>query len=44
MPLAEPMPNGKGVWKPEVIREAETKTLGFFGIMLGVLALKSFKA
>jgi protein-S-isoprenylcysteine O-methyltransferase Ste14 len=44
MPLAEPVPNGKGEWKPEVIREAETKTLGFFGVMLAVLALKAFKA
>ncbi len=42
VPRMEPAPNGKGEWKPEVIREAETKTLGFFGAMLGVLALKAF--
>jgi protein-S-isoprenylcysteine O-methyltransferase Ste14 len=44
IPQAEPMPNAKGEWKPEVIREAETKTLGFFGAMLAVLALKAIKA
>jgi len=44
IPQAEPMPNAKGEWKPDVIREAESKTLGFFGAMLAVLALKAIKA
>lgn len=44
VPQAEPMPNAKGEWKPDVIREAESKTLGFFGAMLAVLALKAIKA
>ena len=44
IPQAEPMPDAKGEWKPDVIREAESKTLGFFGAMLAVLALKAIKA
>lgn len=44
MPQAEAAANTNGTWKPDVIREAETKTLGFFGAMLAVLALKAIKA
>jgi protein-S-isoprenylcysteine O-methyltransferase Ste14 len=44
VPLAEPVPGGKGTWKPSVIAEAESKTFATFGAMLAVLALKAIKA
>lgn len=43
MPLAEPAPGGSGTYKPEVIREAESKTFATFGAMLAILALKALK-
>lgn len=43
IPQAEPMPGGKGTWRPDVIREAESKTFATFGAMLAVLALKALK-
>ena len=44
LPLAEPAPDGAGVWKPEVIAQAESKTFGTFAAMLGILALKALKS
>ena len=44
VPLAEPAPDGKGDYKPEVIAEAESKTFASFGAMLAILALKAIKA
>ncbi len=43
IPQLEPMPNGTGVWRPSVIKEAESKTFLTFGAMLAALALKAFK-
>lgn len=43
-PQADPIPDPHGTWKPEVIAQAETKTLATFATMLGVLALKSLKS
>lgn len=44
VPQAEPYPAARGTWKPEVIREAESKTFATFAAMLGLLALKSLAA
>ncbi|MDP9023763.1 MAG: isoprenylcysteine carboxylmethyltransferase family protein [Candidatus Eremiobacteraeota bacterium] len=44
MPLAEPAPDGAGVWDPSVIKDAESKTFATFGAMLAVLAMKALKA
>ncbi|MDP9111584.1 MAG: isoprenylcysteine carboxylmethyltransferase family protein [Candidatus Eremiobacteraeota bacterium] len=44
VPLSEPMADGRGEYKPEVIREAESKTFTTFGAMLAILALKALKA
>lgn len=44
VPLQEPAPGGQGDYKPEVIREAESKTFASFAAMLAVLALKALKA
>jgi len=44
VPLREPAPDSCGTFKPEVIREAESKTFVTFGALLAVLALKALKA
>jgi protein-S-isoprenylcysteine O-methyltransferase Ste14 len=44
IPLAEPVDMGEGTWKPEVIRDAETRTFATFGAMLGVLFLKALRS
>lgn len=44
IPLQEPAHDGTGTYKPEVIREAESKTFATFGALLAVLALKALKA
>ena len=41
VPQLEPAPGGQGTWKPEVIRDAESRTFATFGAMLGVLMLKT---
>ncbi|MDP9019004.1 MAG: isoprenylcysteine carboxylmethyltransferase family protein [Candidatus Eremiobacteraeota bacterium] len=43
IPLTEPAAGGQGVYKPEVIREAESRTFATFGAMLATLALKALK-
>ncbi|MGZ3498826.1 MAG: methyltransferase family protein [Vulcanimicrobiaceae bacterium] len=44
VPLPDPAPDGNGTWKPNVIKDAESKTFMTFGAMLAVLALKALKA
>ena len=44
IPLAEPADEGEGTWKPEVIRDAETRTFATFTAMLGVLWLKALRS
>jgi protein-S-isoprenylcysteine O-methyltransferase Ste14 len=44
VPRTEPAPGGRGTWKPEVIKDAESRTFLTFGAMLGVLALKALKS
>jgi protein-S-isoprenylcysteine O-methyltransferase Ste14 len=44
VPLVEPETPGNGTWKPDVIKDAESKTFLTFGAMLAVLALKAMKA
>jgi protein-S-isoprenylcysteine O-methyltransferase Ste14 len=44
VPQAEPMPDGEGEWRPEVIAEAESKTFATFGAMLATLAIKALRA
>ena len=44
IPQAEPMPDGAGEWKPEVIAQAESRTFATFGAMLAALALKALRA
>jgi len=44
VPLSEPIADGRGEYKPEVIREAESKTFTTFGALLVILALKALKA
>ena len=44
IPQAEPMPDGRGTWKPDVIAQAESRTFATFGAMLAALALKALKA
>jgi protein-S-isoprenylcysteine O-methyltransferase Ste14 len=44
VPRLEPAPGGHGKWKPEVIRDAESRTFATFGAMLGVLILKTLRA
>jgi protein-S-isoprenylcysteine O-methyltransferase Ste14 len=41
VPQIEPMPDGQGQWRPEVIREAESNTFLTFGAMLLALAVKA---
>ena len=44
VPRLDPAPGGKGTWRPEVIKEAESRTFLTFGAMLAALALKAFRA
>jgi len=44
VPRLDPAPHGRGTWKPEVIRDAESRTFATFGAMLGVLVLKTLRA
>ncbi|HUN28915.1 MAG TPA: isoprenylcysteine carboxylmethyltransferase family protein [Alphaproteobacteria bacterium] len=43
VPLAQPAPNGEGTWNPSVIRDAESRTFATFGVMLGLLVLKTLR-
>jgi protein-S-isoprenylcysteine O-methyltransferase Ste14 len=43
IPQIEPAPDGRGTWRPEVIKEAESKTFASFGAMLATLAVKAFR-
>ncbi len=43
VPQAEPAPDGRGTWNPDVIAQAETRTFVTFGAMLAVLAFKAFR-
>lgn len=44
IPLREPIADGAGRWRPETIKEAESKTFVTFGAMLAVLAFKALFA
>lgn len=44
VPRIEPMPGGKGRWRGETIKAAESRTFATFGAMLAVLALKAMRA
>lgn len=44
VPSAQPTPDQRGTWKPDVIAKAETNTFLTFGAMLAVLALKALRA
>lgn len=44
VPQLEPAAMSHGTWKPEVIKDAESRTFATFGAMLAVLALKALKA
>jgi protein-S-isoprenylcysteine O-methyltransferase Ste14 len=44
VPQAQPAPGGAGTWRPEVIRDAETRTFVTFGAMLATLVAKTFNA
>ena len=44
VPQLEPMPDGAGEWRADVITQAESKTFGTFGAMLASLALKALRA
>ncbi|MFN2529384.1 MAG: isoprenylcysteine carboxylmethyltransferase family protein [Candidatus Baltobacteraceae bacterium] len=44
VPLSAPIADGRGEYKPGVIREAESKTFTTFGAVLAILALKALKA
>jgi protein-S-isoprenylcysteine O-methyltransferase Ste14 len=44
VPQAEPMPDGQGEWRADVIKEAESNTFATFGGMLAALALKALRA
>ncbi len=44
IPQLEPAPIAHGTWKPEVIKDAESRTFATFGAMLALLALKALKA
>ena len=43
IPLAQPAPGGEGTWNPSVIRDAESRTFVSFGVMLGLLVLKTMR-
>lgn len=44
IPATESSFESKGEWKPEVIKDAESRTFATFGIMLAVLAVKALRA
>lgn len=44
VPALEPASDARGVWKPDVIANAEKNTFLTFGAMFAVLALKALKA
>lgn len=44
VPQLEPMPDGAGEWRADVIAEAESNTFATFGAMLASLALKALRA
>jgi protein-S-isoprenylcysteine O-methyltransferase Ste14 len=44
VPQLEPMPQGTGEWRADVITEAESNTFATFGAMLALLALKALRA
>ena len=44
VPQLEPMPDGAGEWRADVIAEAESNTFATFGAMLATLALKALRA
>jgi hypothetical protein len=43
IPLAQPAQGGEGTWNPSVIRDAESRTFVSFGVMLGLLVLKTLR-
>ena len=43
IPLAQPAQGGEGTWNPSVIRDAESRTFVTFGVMLGLLVLKTLR-
>ncbi|HEY1977474.1 MAG TPA: isoprenylcysteine carboxylmethyltransferase family protein [Candidatus Baltobacteraceae bacterium] len=44
VPQLEPMPDGAGEWRADVIAKAESNTFATFGAMLATLALKALRA
>jgi protein-S-isoprenylcysteine O-methyltransferase Ste14 len=44
VPQFEPMPDGEGHWRADVIKVAESNTFATFAAMLAVLALKALRA
>lgn len=44
VPQLEPMPEGAGEWRADVIAKAESNTFATFGAMLASLALKALRA
>lgn len=44
VPQLEPMPDGAGQWRADVIAKAESNTFATFGAMLASLALKALRA
>lgn len=44
VPQLEPMPDGAGEWRADVIAQAESNTFATFGAMLATLALKALRA
>ena len=44
VPQLEPMPDGAGEWRADVIAEAESNTFATFGAMLASLAFKALRA
>lgn len=44
VPQLEPMPDGAGEWRSDVIAKAESNTFATFGAMLASLALKALRA
>jgi protein-S-isoprenylcysteine O-methyltransferase Ste14 len=43
IPLTQPAQGGEGTWNPSVIREAESRTFVSFGVMLGLLILRTLR-
>jgi protein-S-isoprenylcysteine O-methyltransferase Ste14 len=44
VPQLEPAPDGRGEWRADVIRQAESMTLFSFGAMLAILAVKALRS